>query len=65
MIIKLRDYRINILTSYYKDYRPSDIVVTPYIYINYGSSKYYYEKKYHIGVCWLYWNLSVNMYIGK
>ena len=65
MRLKLNGYRLNIHTSYYKDQSPDDYIITPYIYVHYYSCEYYYEKRYNINLCWLYWDLGLCMYIFK
>lgn len=63
MILKLKGYRINIYTSYYKDQSPDVYIISPYIYVDYYSCEYYYEKRYTIGLSWLFYDFSIYLYI--
>lgn len=65
MRLKLNDYRINIYASVYKDQSPEVYIISPYIYVDYYSCEFFYDKRYDIGLCWLYWDFSINMYISK
>jgi len=65
MKLKLSNYKLRIHTNIYKDYFPYEYIITPYIHVDYYSSKYYYEKRYTIGLCWLYWDIELYMYVNK
>lgn len=65
MTLKLNGYRINIYASVYKDQSPEVYIISPYIYVDYYSSDFYYDKRYDVGFCWLYWDFCVSMYISK
>lgn len=61
----INNYRIRIITSSYKDRSPDIYVISPFIYVDYHSSIYYYQKRYTIGIKWLYYDFSIDMYIIK
>lgn len=63
--MRINNYRIRIIKSYYKDEDPDRYIISPFIYVDYYSSIYYYEKRYTIGLSWLIYDVSIDVYINK